>query len=91
MLRKMSIIPVALVAMYLLACNSSGKQSEADSEVFNFDLVKEKPLFNGGDAEKEFREFVSSKIVYPSEAQEKGITGRVFVEFTIEKDGSITN
>ena len=86
MLRKMSIIPVALIAMYLFACNS-----ESNSEVHTFDAVIEKPLFNGVSAIEGFREFVSTKIVYPVQAMENGISGRVFVEFIIEKDGSVSN
>jgi len=90
MLRKMSIIPVALVAMYLFACHA-GSQSEADSEIVTFDLVTEKPLFNGMSADEGFREWVASNTNYPPVAQEHGITGRIFVEFVIEKDGSVSN
>ena len=143
MLRKMSIIPVALVATYLFAngesqvetltqtgqtltmatatevitqieqtptmaiaevetktmqiaaveaANSENKTvSEQDEEIHLYARVAVKPLFNGGDAEKEFREYAQSKVVYPAEAKEKRITGRVFIEFTIDKDGSLTN
>ena len=34
-------------------------------------------------------EYVAKNVVYPKEAQEKGISGRVFVGFVVEKDGSI--
>ena len=34
-------------------------------------------------------DYVSKNVVYPSEAQEKGISGRVFVGFIVEKDGSV--
>ena len=90
MLRKLSIIPVALLAMYLFACKG-GNQSESDNEVFTFDLVTEKPMFNGMEAETGFREYVSDNVVYPQMAQENGISGRVYVEFIIEKDGSVSN
>ena len=36
-------------------------------------------------------DYVSKNVVYPSEAQEKGISGRVFVSFIVEKDGSVSN
>ena len=89
MLRKMSIIPVALVAMYLFACNNGGSQSEGDSAILTSVLVKEdtQPIGNVN----EFIEYVKSKIVYPPAAQENGISGSVIVEFTIEEDGSVTN
>ena len=36
-------------------------------------------------------EFVAKNVVYPKEAQDKGISGRVFVSFIVEKDGSVSN
>jgi periplasmic protein TonB len=38
-----------------------------------------------------FYEFVNKKIKYPAQAKRMGIEGRVFVEFVIERDGSITD
>jgi periplasmic protein TonB len=38
-----------------------------------------------------FYEYVSKKIKYPAQAKRMGIEGKVFVEFVIEKDGSITD
>ena len=94
MLRKMSIVPVALIALYLFACNSDGRRHEGSNindEIILFSEVEIKPLFNGKPAEEGFREYVFSKTVYPPEAQEKGISGRVFVEFTINTDGTLTD
>lgn len=38
-----------------------------------------------------FYEYVGKKIKYPAQAKRMGIEGKVFVEFVIEKDGSITD
>jgi len=38
-----------------------------------------------------FYEFVGKKIKYPAQAKRMGIEGKVFVEFVIEKDGSLTD
>ena len=35
-------------------------------------------------------EYLANNIVYPSHAQRIGIEGRVFVEFIVDKDGSVT-
>ena len=35
-------------------------------------------------------EWISDNIMYPSEAKENNIEGRVIVKFVVEKDGSIT-
>ena len=55
-----------------------------------FTLVEEKPSFNGGDA-NQFVRWVQSNMVFPEAARENGISGRIFVQFTIEPDGSLTN
>jgi len=35
--------------------------------------------------------FLQNNLIYPAEAKEKKIEGKVFVEFIIEKDGSVTH
>ena len=54
-----------------------------------FSIVDEKPTLNGKEAEAGLREYVRNNTQYPPEAQEKGITGRIYVEFTIDTDGSV--
>jgi TonB family protein len=54
-----------------------------------YQIVEEMPMFPGG--EQAMLDYVSKNVVYPSEAQEKGISGRVFVGFIVEKDGSVSN
>ena len=43
----------------------------------------------GGDLKK-FQDYVQGKIEYPEEAKEKGITGKVFVQFIVDEKGNIT-
>jgi periplasmic protein TonB len=38
-----------------------------------------------------FNEFISKNIRYPNQAKRMDIQGKVFVEFVVERDGSITN
>lgn len=40
---------------------------------------------------QKYQEQLSAQIQYPEEAKKKGIEGRVYVEFVVEKDGTITN
>lgn len=54
-----------------------------------FDVVEELPEFPGGLTE--CVRFVNRNIVYPKVPQEKGIQGRVIVQFIIDKDGSIVS
>ena len=59
------------------------------NEVNEFDRVDEKPIFPGG--ESAMKSFLRSNIKYPIVAQENGEQGCVFVQFIIEKDGSISD
>ena len=54
-----------------------------------YQIVEEMPQYPGG--ENALMDYVSKNVVYPKEAQEKGISGRVFVSFIVEKDGSVSN
>ena len=60
-----------------------------DPETVVYQIVEQMPAFPGGVAK--LFEFISKNIHYPQEAKEKGIQGRVFIGFVIEKDGSVSN
>ena len=66
------------------------QEEEVEEEAIPFQLVEEKPSFNGGDA-NEFSKWVNSKLVYPEIAKENGVSGRVTLQFTVEADGRVTN
>ena len=61
-----------------------------EEEAIPFQLVETRPSFNGGDA-NEFSRWVNSRLEYPEIAKENGVQGRVTLQFTVEKDGSVTN
>jgi protein TonB len=46
------------------------------------------PEFKGG--QKEFINYIVANVKYPQEAKEKGITGKVFIEFIVNKKGKVT-
>ena len=66
------------------------QEEEEEEETYNYAQVQEKPSFKGGDA-NEFSKWVNSRLVYPEIAKENGVQGRVTLQFTVEKDGSVTN
>ena len=66
------------------------QEEEVEEEAIPFQLVEEKPSFNGGDA-NEFSKWVNSKLVYPEIAKENGVQGPVTLQFTVEADGRVTN
>lgn len=61
-----------------------------EEEAIPSQLVDYKPSFQGGDPNK-FSEWVSQRLVYPDDAKEKGLQGRVTLQFRVEKDGTVTN
>lgn len=52
-----------------------------------FNIVEEMPEFSGG--EDALRQYIANHISYPDEAKMKGIAGKVYVTFVVEKDGSV--
>ena len=60
-----------------------------EEEEIPFMLVEEKPTFQKGDA-NQFSKWVNQRLVYPEIAKENGVQGRVTLQFTLDKDGSLT-
>ena len=65
------------------------EEEVVEEEAIPFQLVEEKPSFNGGDA-NEFTKWVNSKIEYPEIARENGVQGKVTLQFTVGADGSVS-
>lgn len=53
-----------------------------------FVRVEQMPQFRGG-TQLDFKKYIQEQIIYPKEAIEAGIEGRVFVSFTINEKGEI--
>ncbi|MBE6239468.1 MAG: M56 family metallopeptidase [Bacteroidales bacterium] len=59
-------------------------------EAIPFQLVDVKPTFQGGDANT-FSRWVNTNLVYPKEAAENKIQGRITLQFTVSETGKVTN
>ncbi len=66
--------------------NTKEEVEAEDAPVFF--IVEEMPDFPGG--QLALRKFIATSIKYPVIAQENGIQGKVFVNFVVGKDGSIS-
>ena len=64
------------------------KEEKEEEEAQVFFIVEEMPEFPGGEAA--LRRFIANAIKYPQIAQENGIQGRVYIQFVVDKDGSVT-
>jgi len=88
-----------LFVLILLTTSNLFAQAKEYDKIFV--EVEEAPLFPGcEEEEKENRKSCAdaklfnhliNNLVYPPIAKEKGISGRVIIQFYVEKDGSITN
>jgi TonB family protein len=54
-----------------------------------FMVVEEMPSFQGKGFEGAFREYIAKNIIYPEEAKKNGITGKVYVQFTVNNKGEV--
>lgn len=64
-------------------------QSEVSTDDAVFVVVEEQAMFPGG--MEAMYAYIVKNLKYPELAKEKGIEGRVFITFIIEKDGSVSN
>ncbi|MCB0496742.1 MAG: energy transducer TonB [Cyclobacteriaceae bacterium] len=75
-------------------------ETEIEDAIFNepeeeenaetvFTIVEHQPAFPGGIGA--FYKFVQKKMKYPSQARRMGIEGKVFVQFVVDTDGSLTD
>jgi protein TonB len=64
-------------------------EEEEVDEAEIFTVVESMPEFPGGPAK--MMEYIAKNIKYPAMARESGIQGRVFVNFVVEPDGSVSN
>ena len=72
----------------VVAAPSGPVREEADDDNI-YEVVEENAMFPGG--ENECYKWLSEHIKYPAIAQEQGIQGRVFVQFVVNRDGSIVD
>ena len=62
-------------------------EEEVADEIF--DIVEDQPAPPGGMGA--FYKFVGKSMKYPNQARRMGIEGRVFVQFVVDKDGTLTD
>ena len=77
--------PASIDEIQAVAFGKPAPKSEEQGEVFQ--VVEEQPIYPGG--MDELMKFMQTNIRYPKEAQERGLQGRVIVQFVVNKDGSI--
>ena len=64
-------------------------QTAATGEEMVFKVVEHPPEFPGGPAA--LTDYVQKNVKYPPEAQKAGLKGKVYINFIVETDGSLTD
>jgi len=79
--------PLDTMPVYIPMPVLKGEEGPAEEEIFT--VVESAPEFPGGEAA--FYEFLRKNVKYPDMAKAAGISGKVYITFVVEKDGSITD
>ncbi len=90
---------LAIVCLTFTLCGAFGQQATVVgffrpgdrqvSEAYLMDFVDIRPQFPGGEAA--LLQYINKERVYPREAYEARVSGRVLVGFVIDVDGSVSN
>jgi len=98
------LVPLTLIAFFFVACtdqdapiteidaieevsqDAAESLDVTESEVFY--VVEKMPTFKGGEP-IEFRKYIAQNLIYPKEAIDNGVTGKIFVKFIVTKEGKV--
>ncbi|MEO9965109.1 MAG: energy transducer TonB [Reichenbachiella sp.] len=83
-MKRAKIISLLLFAVFL---TPGIGQAQTDDTIYS--LADQQPSYPGGMSA--FFKYVQTSMQYPDNAKAQNIEGRVFVEYVVEKDGSISN
>jgi len=86
-MKTMYWIATLLFISFISPIKVEAQEKQPEKQVYM--IVEEMPEFPGG--EKALREFIANSVRYPVVAQENGIQGRVYVSFTVDKTGTVTD
>jgi protein TonB len=88
-LRSLLAIPIAILTLTLFSLNASAQKAETGMTDGAYQKVDVMPEFPGGDVA--LLKFIADNTVYPKEAKEKGIQGKVITRFMVKKDGTVSD
>lgn len=82
---------IKFIVLFLsISCFGQNKPKEIDKE-FIFELIdiEIQPEYEGGILG--FSRYIGKNFIIPKQAENKNINGKIFVQFVIENDGSLTD
>lgn len=105
-LKMILAVPLAAALIFMFSCKDrSEAQKEADAVIEKaapaaeeyvapdevFAVVDKMPVFRNDTTYKELTQWLVQNVNYPAEAAQKGTQGRVFVRFTVDYQGNVTD
>jgi hypothetical protein len=91
-LKLLLVMPTAMMLFYLFACSTvpSDPETKITPEVKQVDVfiqvdVAAEP--EGGI--KAFQQYIARNIKYPEEAREKGVQGKIYIQFVVDEKGNL--
>ncbi|MBP5241941.1 MAG: energy transducer TonB [Bacteroidales bacterium] len=90
-MKKIVLSLVMLLAVAALSAQNAGSKNNVKESVDEptFITVEQMPEFPGG--QEGLVNYLVENLNYPEKAKAEKITGKVYVSFVVEKDGSISN
>ena len=86
---KRLFVNLLSLAMFLIVClftfNANAQEVKENEKVIFY--AETPPSFPGG--EEALSKYLAENIIYPKEAKEKGIEGKVYVQFVINSEGLV--
>ncbi|MBB6498261.1 energy transducer TonB [Pedobacter cryoconitis] len=79
----------AAIPVSTVSGNGNGDTPAVDNNVYDGAGVERYPEFEGGMGA--WTRFLQRNLRYPDQAQERGVQGKVYLSFVVEKDGSISS
>ena len=80
----------ANLGVEIMEYHAAVEEEEIEEEAIPFQLVEEKPKFQGGDANA-FSKWVAQNLNYPEIAKENGVQGRVMLQFKVNANGTVSD
>lgn len=83
------LIGIVVPSFFYAQDKQNGNAVQGKDAEYAFEQLEVKPEFPNGN--EGLTKYLSENIKYPKKALKNGITGKVFVQFVIDKTGKVTN
>jgi len=83
------LIGIVIPSFFYAQDKQNGNAVQGKDTEYAFEQLEVKPEFPNGN--EGLGKYLSENIKYPKKALKKGLTGKVFVQFVIDKTGKVTD